>query len=109
MPDRQSDADDRFDHRKFDSVISSPVRLAVLSLLVSAGECEFTFLRDKTAATDGNLNRHLAKLEEAGLIEVSKRFEGKKPVTTQRITAKGREALRSYVKNLEDLLGSASK
>ncbi len=100
------EADKRYDYRTYDSLLNSPIRLAVMSLLAGTGEAEFTFIRDKTGTTDGNLSRHLAKLEESGLIEVIKGFEGKKPVTRQRLTKQGKAALRDYVKNLEALIGT---
>lgn len=98
--------DDRYNYRSYDSLMNSPIRLAAMSLLAGIDEADFTFIRDKTGTTDGNLSRHLSKLEEEGLIEVTKRFEGKKPVTIQRITPKGREALLDYVTNLESLIGT---
>jgi DNA-binding MarR family transcriptional regulator len=96
--------DDRYNYRAYDSLMNSPIRLAAMSLLAAAGEAEFTEIRDKTGTTDGNLSRHLAKLEEEGLIKVTKRFEGKRPVTIQAITPKGRRALSDYVTNLEALI-----
>ena len=98
--------DDRYNYRSYDSLMNAPIRLAVMSLLTGMEEAEFTHIREKTGATDGNLSRHLAKLEEEGLIAVDKRFEGKKPVTVQSITNKGRAALRDYVANLESLIGT---
>lgn len=98
--------DDRYNYRSYDSLMNAPIRLAVMSLLTGMEEAEFTHIREKTGATDGNLSRHLAKLEEEGLIAVVKRFEGKKPVTVQSITDKGRVALRDYVANLESLIGT---
>ena len=97
--------DDRYNYRSYDSLMNAPIRLAVMSLLAGMEEAEFTYIREKTGATDGNLSRHLAKLEEEGLIAVVKRFEGKKPVTVQSITGKGRVALGDYVANLESLIG----
>ena len=98
--------DDRYNYRSYDSLMNAPIRLAVMSLLAGMEEAEFTYIREKTGATDGNLSRHLAKLEEEGLIAVVKRFEVKKPVTVQSITDKGRAALRDYVANLESLIGT---
>lgn len=102
-------AEETFNHRRFDSLLNSPIRLAVMSLLITAGEAEFTFIRDTVGTTDGNLSRHLGKLEEEGLIEVTKRFEGKKPSTHQRITEKGKKALQEYVRALETLIVSLPK
>jgi len=100
----ETDTTDQFNYRNLDSLLNSPIRLAVMSLLMGSKEAEFTFIRDKVGTTDGNLSRHLAKLEESGLIEVRKAFEGKKPVTYQRLTEQGKNALREYVAKLEALI-----
>ena len=87
-----------------DPVIHSQVRLAVLSILASASEADFNFLKSTTGATDGNLSTHLGKLEEAGYIRIKKSFQGRKPLTTCILTERGRTALSRYVKALEDYL-----
>ena len=94
-----------FDYRQLDDVIHSRIRLAVVSVLVSVEEAEFTFLRERVHATDGNLSIHLRKLEEAGYIEVKKGFVGRKPQSTYRLTEAGRKAFEAYVAALEKLIG----
>lgn len=84
-----------------DPVIHSPVRLAVLSILVSVKQADFNYLKKATETTDGNLSTHLTKLEEAGYIHVKKSFKGKKPLTMCSLTDKGRAAFSSYLKALE--------
>jgi DNA-binding HxlR family transcriptional regulator len=88
-------------------VIHGKLRLALLSLLVSVEEAEFTWLRAKTGSTDGNLGAQLLKLEEAGYVTVEKRFVQRKPQTLYRITETGRTALTEYVQALKQLLGGA--
>ena len=88
-------------------IIHGKLRLALLSLLVGVDEAEFTWLRAKTGASDGNLGAQLMKLEEAGYLAVEKRFVERKPQSLYRITAKGREALAEYIAALKQLLGSA--
>ena len=92
---------------ELDPVIHGKLRLAVLSLLVGAEEADFTWLREKTGSTDGNLGAQMLKLEEAGYVAVQKRFVGRKPQTLYRMTAKGRKALAGYVAALKRLLGGA--
>jgi DNA-binding HxlR family transcriptional regulator len=87
-----------------DPVIHSQVRLAIVSILVSARRADFNFLKKATATTDGNLSTHLARLEEAGYISVTKSFRGKKPLTTCALTEKGRSAFAKYLKALEKYL-----
>ena len=90
-----------------DPVIHGKLRLAVLSLLVGAEEADFTWLREKTGSTDGNLGAQMLKLEEAGYVAMQKRFVGRKPQTLYRMTPKGRKALAGYVAALKRLLGGA--
>jgi len=88
-------------------VIHGKLRLALLSLLVGVDEAEFTWLREKTGATDGNLGAQLLKLEEAGFVTVEKRFVQRKPQSLYRMTDAGRAALAEYVQALKQLLGRA--
>jgi DNA-binding MarR family transcriptional regulator len=70
-------------------------------------EAEFTWLRERTGSTDGNLGAHLLKLEEAGYVAVEKKFVARKPMTLYRMTERGREALTGYVEALKQLLGAS--
>lgn len=88
-------------------VIHGKLRLAVLSLLLGTEQAEFTWLREKTGSTDGNLGAQLLKLEEAGYVAVEKKFVMRKPQSVYRITESGRQALADYVQALKQLLGSA--
>jgi DNA-binding HxlR family transcriptional regulator len=88
-------------------VIHGKLRLALLSLLSSVEEAEFTWLRARTGSTDGNLGAQLLKLEEAGYLAVEKKFVQRKPQTLYRMTETGRQALTEYVQSLKQLLGAA--
>jgi DNA-binding transcriptional ArsR family regulator len=90
-----------------DPVVHGKMRLAILSLLSGVEQAEFTWLREKTGSTDGNLGAHLLKLEEAGYVAVEKRFVARKPVTLYRMTQPGRTALETYIASLKALLGTA--
>jgi len=87
-----------------DPVIHAPVRLAVLSLLLSVREADFVYLKSAAGTTDGNLSVHLTKLEEAGYVAIRKSFRGKKPSTTCALTERGRKAFLEYLKSLESYL-----
>jgi DNA-binding transcriptional ArsR family regulator len=93
-----------FDHTQLDDIIHSRIRLAIMAVLVGVEEAEFTFLRDKVNATDGNLSIHLKKLDEAGYIAVHKRFADRKPLSSYKLTARGRKAFELYVERLESLI-----
>ena len=58
--------------RELNPLLHSRLRLAVMSLLVSVEEADFTWLREKTGATAGNLSVQLDKLSGAGYIRVKK-------------------------------------
>ena len=88
-------------------IIHGKLRLALLSLLSTVEEAEFTWLRNKTGSTDGNLGAQLLKLEEAGYVAVEKKFVQRKPQTLYRMTESGRQALTEYVQALKQLLGAA--
>jgi DNA-binding PadR family transcriptional regulator len=92
---------------ELDPVVHGRLRLALLSLLSGVEQAEFTWLRAKTQATDGNLGAQLLKLEQAGYVAVKKKFVLRKPQTVYRITETGRQALAEYVRALKQLLGPA--
>jgi DNA-binding MarR family transcriptional regulator len=90
---------------ELDQIVHGQLRLAVLSILSAVAKAEFTYLRDRTRSTDGNIAAHLLKLEQAGYISVEKTFVDRKPTSTYRITNAGRTALANYIRNLKKLLG----
>jgi DNA-binding transcriptional ArsR family regulator len=90
--------------KDLDPILHSQLRLAVMSLLLSVKEAEFTFLKEKTNATAGNLSVQIQKLKEAGYIEVIKQFKDNYPQTICKITSIGIKAFEEYVKNLQAYL-----
>jgi DNA-binding MarR family transcriptional regulator len=90
--------------KELDPILHSQLRLAVMSLLISVKEAEFTFIKEKTNSTAGNLSVQVQKLKEAGYIEVHKQFKDNYPQTTCKVTPKGIEAFENYVKALQDYL-----
>ena len=72
-----------------------------MSVLINVEEADFTFLREQTGATAGNLSVQIDKLQQAGYIDVEKGFEGKRPKTTCRISRKGLRAFEDYVEALK--------
>lgn len=90
--------------KELDPILHSQLRLAVMSLLISVKEAEFTFIKEKTNATAGNLSVQVQKLKEAGYIEVAKQFKDNYPLTTCMITKKGVAAFEAYVQALKEYL-----
>ena len=92
--------------KDLDPILHSQLRLAVMSLLISVKEAEFTFIKEKTNSTAGNLSVQINKLKEAGYIEVIKQFKDNYPQTICKITAEGVKAFEEYVRNLQSYLGN---
>ena len=84
-----------------DPILHSQLRLAVMSLLISVKEAEFTFVKEKTGATAGNLSVQIQKLKEAGYIEVVKQFKDNYPQTICKVSPRGVKAFEKYVKDLQ--------
>ena len=87
--------------KELDPILHSQLRLAVMSLLISVKEAEFTFLKEKTNSSAGNLSVQINKLKEAGYIDVTKQFKDNYPLTVCKVTRKGVESFESYVKVLQ--------
>ncbi|MFM2363784.1 MAG: hypothetical protein RLZZ316_2686 [Bacteroidota bacterium] len=90
--------------KDLDPILHSQLRLAVISLLITVKEAEFTFIKEKTGATAGNLSVQVNKLKEAGYIDVLKQFKDNYPQTICKITSNGINAFEEYVKNLQTYL-----
>ena len=93
------------DFKELDPILHSQLRLAVMSLLISVKEAEFTFIREKTNSTAGNLSVQIQKLKDAGYIDVTKQFKDNYPLTICKITKQGITAFEGYVTNLQSYLG----
>lgn len=90
--------------KDLDPILHSQLRLAVVSLLIGVKEAEFTYLREQTNSTAGNLSVQIQKLKEAGYIEVIKKFRDNYPLTICKITKPGIRAFEEYVSNLQSYL-----
>ena len=90
--------------KDLDPILHSQLRLAVMSLLIGLKEAEFTFIKEKTNATAGNLSVQIQKLKDAGYIDIQKQFKDNYPQTTCKITPAGVKAFEDYVKNLQSYL-----
>lgn len=82
-------------------LLHSQLRLSVISLLISEKEAEFTFIKEKTNASAGNLSVQIIKLKDAEYLEITKQFKNNYPHTICKITPKGIEAFEQYANALE--------
>ena len=87
--------------KDLDPILHSQLRLSVVSILMSVEEANFSFLKEETQATSGNLSIQIKKLQGAGYIKVKKEFKNNYPNTSLSITKKGVEAFENYVANLK--------
>ncbi|KAF0241739.1 MAG: transcriptional regulator [Sediminibacterium sp.] len=90
--------------KELDPILHSQLRLAVMSLLIGVKEADFTFIREKTNSTAGNLSVQVQKLKDAGYIDVVKQFKDNYPQTTCKVTPEGILAFENYVKALQEYL-----
>jgi DNA-binding MarR family transcriptional regulator len=109
-PDPGKKSSARFAFEGLDRAIHEKARLGILSSLVANPEgLVFSELKDLCDLTDGNLNRHMQVLEEAGLVEVWKGRRGNRPQTLVRLTETGRERFLEYIGLLEQIVANNIK
>jgi DNA-binding transcriptional ArsR family regulator len=98
----------RFAYEGLERVLHEKARLGIMTSLVTRPEgLLFSELKRLCALTDGNLSRHLDVLREAGLVEVWKGFENRRPQTLCRLSAEGRERFVAYLEQLEQVIRDA--
>ncbi|MEO0334059.1 MAG: transcriptional regulator [Bacteroidota bacterium] len=92
-----------------DPLLHSQLRLAIISLLIGVKEAEFTYIKEKTEATAGNLSVQINKLKDAGYLEAQKTFKDNYPLTVCKITRKGVEAFEAYVTAIKSYINAKPK
>jgi DNA-binding MarR family transcriptional regulator len=98
-----------YDYRSLDPLLVSRIRLAVMTLLASVDEADFTYLRDRVGASDGNLGAHMQRLVKAGYVDEQKRFHRRKPQTLFMLTGTGRAALETHIGQIAAMINSGEK
>jgi DNA-binding MarR family transcriptional regulator len=93
---------------RLDEVIHAPVRLSVMSALAAADRADFRYLRELVEVSDSLLSKHMTLLEDAGYIEVTKGYQGKRPRTWFALTEAGRAAFGAYLAALNEIVGSGA-
>jgi DNA-binding transcriptional ArsR family regulator len=100
----------RFAYEGIDRVIHEKARLSIVASLAAHPEgLVFNDLKELCALTDGNLSRHLAVLQEAGVVKVEKSFQGNRPQTWCKLTGAGRKRFAEYVGELERVVADAAR
>ena len=98
---------DDFNIEAIDDIIHGRLRLGIMAYLSTAGSADFTLLKTKLQASDGNLSVQLRKLEEAGYVAIEKAFVGKKPLTTITLSEAGRSAYIGYLDAMRKLISDS--
>jgi DNA-binding transcriptional ArsR family regulator len=84
-----------------DRLVHEPARLAILTVLTASRMADLLFLQTMTGLTQGNVSSHLAALEEAGLVLVTRTIRRKRPYTTVQVTPEGRQRYNAYWRQVE--------
>ena len=106
----KAEASGRFSYEGLDRVIHERARLGILTSLAAHPKgLAFADLKGLCGLTDGNLSRHLQVLQEAGLVELQKGYEGNRPLTVCRLTPAGRRRFLDYLAVLEQVVRDAAK
>lgn len=106
--DKMPNSDAPFAYEGLERVIHEKARLGILASLSTHAEgLAFSALKQQCALTDGNLNRHLQVLQDAGLVDVRKEFDNRRPQTLCRLTAEGRRRFVDYIGVLERVVEDA--
>lgn len=99
-------SDNPFDHSAIDDVIHGRLRLGIMAYLSAVSPATFSEVREKVATSDGNLSTHLKKLDEAGYVEIEKRFVGKRPQTRLHMTKTGRKAWVAWLAQMKRIMST---
>lgn len=104
-----ADGEAQFAYQGLDRLIHEHARLSLLTALITNDTgLSFNELKKMCQLTDGNLSRHLAILDEAGLIRIFKGSEGNRSLTLCRITSDGRKKYTEYLAVLERVITDAA-
>lgn len=91
-------------YNELDPVLNTPVRLAIVSVLIKVKQADFNTLMEVTKTTQGNLSHQLKRLNDEEYIKIEKTFKGNYPLTTCRLTPKGKKAFEKYVEEIKKYL-----
>ena len=87
--------------KNLDKIFLNQIRLEVMSILLTVDNCNFSFLKEKTNASQGNLSIQLKKLKGVGYIKIEKTFQNNYPKTKCRITSRGKKSFEKFFNTLK--------
>ncbi len=91
-----------------DPIIHQATRLRIMTLLFRNRAASFTWVRDSLGLTDGNLDTHAAKLEEAGYVKRGRALDIGGFEVRMKITPEGDAAFRAYLEGLRGYLATGT-
>ncbi|QWF82487.1 winged helix-turn-helix domain-containing protein [Amycolatopsis sp. CA-230715] len=94
--------------RKLDDIIHSPVRLSVMAVLAVTDEVDFRYLKETVEVSDSLLSKHIAVLQNADYVNVTKGVARNRPTTWFSLTETGSAAYREYVSTLNQIIGNGT-
>ena len=94
------------DFSRLDKIIHERARLSIMTLLAARPEWSFQDLKSELKMSDGNLITHLRTLYDAGYISMSRQPTDSRPQTHYALTPGGRDAFKSYLSVLEQIVRS---
>lgn len=108
MPGAQADKDEALSlavaRQNLDSVIQSPVRFCLMSILNSVESVDYQTTKEALDISYTLLSKHLTLLEQGGYVRVRKEFAGRTPRTILALTKQGTEAFRKHLDALDEIV-----
>ncbi|MGH9488274.1 MAG: transcriptional regulator [Terriglobales bacterium] len=99
----------RYAYAGLDRLLHERARLGIVtSLAAHPRGLAFNDLKRLCDLSDGNLSRHLAVLQEAGLVTQNKSLLRGRPQTLCRLTAAGQVRFSGYLSELEQVVADAA-
>ncbi len=89
---------------EFDAHVVAPARLKLMTMLTAVSEAEFATVRDHLQVSDSVLSKHIAALEDVGYAKRRKGVHRGRRTTWVALTPRGREALRTHVCALREVI-----
>jgi DNA-binding transcriptional ArsR family regulator len=93
-----------------DRLLHAPARLSIVTALY-ANKRGMTFSQLKHACrlSDGNLSRHVSRLETGLIVESQKKFVDRIPRTTFRLTAHGTARFEDYIDSIRRIINAQTE
>ncbi|ORM38618.1 MarR family transcriptional regulator [Francisella endosymbiont of Ornithodoros moubata] len=89
-------------------ILHQPIRTKIITYLYSVDSATFKDIKTLLELTDGHMSTHMKVFVKNGYIINKKSFKSGKPMTTYKITDKGKELFLDYVAELKRIVNFVS-